>query len=244
MMYSYKNILVGLVAVFALWVVFDAIRFGILFRKSKVLSANSSAYERILANTKMKILVLGDSTAVGTGTNDPKYSTAGRLGALYPSVSIENKAKNGLKLEGLLEIVEKQNAERNDSKQYDIILVQIGANDIIRLTKMDEIKLSAEKIIEKLAPKTKKLIILHSGNIGNSKFFPLYVRSWLKNRSYDVREIYQELAKKYGVQYIDLIDAPSDELFKQDPKRYYADDMLHLNDEGYGLWFEEIKKKL
>jgi hypothetical protein len=49
-----------------------------------------------------KILVLGDSTAFGTGATHPEDSTAGRLAARYPRASVTDLAVNGLRIAGLL----------------------------------------------------------------------------------------------------------------------------------------------
>ena len=240
MIFSIKNIMLGLLILLVAFIIIDSIRFYLLFRKGTKLASDAVPYERIMSDAKMKILVLGDSTAVGTGTANNIGSTAGRLASVYPDASITNRAVNGLKLEGLLKLL----AKSDENEHFDIILVQIGANDVIRMTAMDYIEKRAQLVIEKLKKKTDRLIILHSGNIGDALIWPVYMRPIIKSRSYEIREVYKKLASDLGVHYVDLIDAPSDKLLRDFPTTYYSADFLHLNEAGYGLWFDEIKKAL
>jgi lysophospholipase L1-like esterase len=182
---------------------------------------------------------LGDSTAVGVGAKNPDKSTAGRLGALYPSAEVRTIAKSGLKIDGLIDLL-----PTIPEASFDIILIQIGANDIIQLTRMDDIEKGIHTIVEDATRRGKKVIILHSGNIGEATMFPWYAQALFAHRSFAVRAIYKKEAIDSGVSYVDLIDSPVGVLLQEDSKRYYANDMLHLSDGGYGLWFDEIKKSL
>ncbi len=218
----------------------DFFRFYLLAKKGIALSNNAVAFERMIADAPQKMLVLGDSTAVGTGSKDNALSTAGRLATLYPNASIENRAVNGLKLKGLLELLEKHDA----NEQFDIILVQIGANDIIRQTDMKDVERDIDNVLSRLSRQTHTLIVLHSGDVGEARIFPLIVRPFLSKRSYRMREIYKDTASRYGAQYVDLIDSPTRKLLWKKPRTYYSEDFLHLSGAGYGLWFQEIQKKL
>lgn len=207
---------------------YDIARMFVLFRKTIAIESRTTTFERILEGG-MRILVFGDSTAVGTGSERSEDSTAGRLGSLYPDASVENLAENGMRIKGLLEILPDVNGK------YDLILIQIGANDIIRLTPMEEIEKGIREILLQAKERGRKVIVLHSGNIGESKFFPWYVRPLLSKRSFEVREIYKKAAQEFGASYVDLIEIGI-------PENYYAADLLHLTGEGYGVWFDEIKK--
>lgn len=231
------KIMLAIVIFLAIWFVFDGIRIFFLIRKSKILIEKALPFERMLLNASMNILILGDSTAVGTGSDDNTLSTAGRLGTLYPEATIENLGKNGLRIKEQIEIVKNLDAQM----KYDLILVQIGANDIIRLTSLKDIEKDLNTLSLLLSTKTNKLIILHSGDIGESRFFPLYIRPLFTQRSYKVRDIYKGMAQKNNFIYVDLIDSKADILLQKNPDMYYAPDLLHLNGLGYGLWFDEIR---
>ena len=210
---------------------YDSIRMYFLFQKTLELEKNFKPFENINSSASMRILVLGDSTAVGTGSSNNIYSTAGRLSSMYPTAEVINISENGLKIAGLNQMLKKI------SGRFDIVVIQIGANDIIRLTGLSSVDLELQKLLTETKAISNKVIILHSGNIGESNFFPWYLKSILSSRSHKVRDIYIKNTEQYGASYVNLIDLRLEE-------KYYASDKLHLNDEGYGIWFAEIMKKV
>lgn len=220
--------------------IFDGIRVYTRIQKSSVLVAKSSPFQKHLENPRLRILVLGDSTAVGTGAADTSDSTAGRLGELYPHASIVNKSVNGLKIGGLLDIL----SAIPPTEHFDIILIQIGANDIIRMTPLSTIKSGIEEVLAKARVVSDSVLVLHAGDIGQVPFFPWYVGVLMHYRSIAVQSVYSEAAKNAQAEYVDLIDSTVGATLKQDPGRYYASDGLHLSGDGYGLWFAEIEKHL
>jgi lysophospholipase L1-like esterase len=210
---------------------FSCIRVYLLIQKTKVLIAKTTAFQKPNPNASIHILMLGDSTMFGTGAKDNKNSTAGRMSSLYPDASLENISENGLKLHGLNEKI------KNINNHYDLIVIQIGANDIIRFTPNKTIDTELDILLTKVKTLSDKVIILHSGDVGESKLFPLLLRPFLTIKSKAVRDIYLQETKKFNVSYVDLLDTHlSDSL--------YADDKLHLNDEGYGVWFNKIKEAI
>ncbi len=229
----------SVVCVFIL-LVSDITRSYLLFRKSKSLVEVSAPFEYVNDKSAQKILVLGDSTAVGTGVTHASLSTAGRLSTSYPEADVRNFAQNGMRLEGLSSLVNDIKADA----RFSLVLVQIGANDIIRLTSLKDIESYTENILARLSKHSNNVIILHSGNIGRAPFFPLFVRPLLSRRSLQVREIYKKVSSTYGVEYVDLIQSKTEALLNENPSKYYAEDYLHLSDEGHGLWFSEIQKSL
>jgi len=209
---------------------FDGLRMYMLYQNTLKLE-KTVPFQREVMNGTDKILVLGDSTAVGTGTSDNRYSTAGRLASEFSTAEITNMSENGLKIGELVERVESLN------ERYTIIVIQIGANDIIRLTSLNMVDLELQKLLTKANELSDKVIILHSGDIGESKFFPVYVRPLLSSRSKKVRDIYIKNAETFGVSYVDLFGIEM-------PDSMYSSDKLHLNDDGYEVWFKEIMKKI
>jgi lysophospholipase L1-like esterase len=85
---------------------------------------------------------------------------------------------------------------------------------------------------------------MHSGNVGDSKIWPFYLKPVYTKKSYAVREIYQNIAKKYNIEYVDIIASPIAGIIEGHDDTYYANDYLHLSGAGYGLWFDEIKKHI
>lgn len=223
-----------------LYVVYEIVRMTLLVRESGQLVRASHPYAREIPNAFKRILILGDSTAVGTGAVDPNNSTAGRLGTLYPEATIINRAENGFRLADL----KKQLHTFDTNEHFDLVLVHIGANDILYLTPIPQIKEESSVVFSRVKDMGEKVVILHSGNVGDAPFFPWFLRSLFTSRSDAMRTIYRTEADIHGVQYVDLIKASTASLFKENPKKYHAPDLLHLSDEGYGLWFSEIQKEL
>ena len=74
-----------------------------------------------------RILVIGDSTGYGTGAAHATDSIAGRLGTDYSAYAITNDSVNGRQIIGAAKVV----AGLPDNDRYDLVLLQIGANDLI-----------------------------------------------------------------------------------------------------------------
>ncbi len=189
----------------------------------------------------MKILVAGDSTGVGTGADDSRYGTPGRLGNDFSEADIENISENGLKIEGLVKKLESLSSENH----YDLILIQIGANDIVSLTPLKKVKEDLSLLMNLATEKGERIIVLTSGNIGLSPIFRSPLSEIISKRTLSVREIFMnEIALHENVKYVDLFKNAEEDIFLTDIDKYYASDYYHPSKDGYGVWYEEIRKKL
>jgi len=198
-------------------------------------------YEQHPEDANMKILVAGDSTGVGTGAGEGQFSTAGRLGRDYPKADIINISENGLRLEGLARKLEKLSS---DSK-YDLILMQIGANDITGLTSLKAIEERLSAVLNYATTHSSEVIVVTSGNIGLSKVFRAPLSTFISRRTLKVRNSYMEKIGMYSsVNYVDLFKDAEHDIFITDVEKYYAKDLFHPSKDGYGIWYEEIKKVL
>lgn len=185
----------------------------------------------------MKILVMGDSTAVGTGANNPANSVAGRLGKDFPNAQIINRAENGMKTEQLLGRLD----EFLQDEKYDLVIIHIGANDVLRFNHMDKIKQNMDKIINKSLTRTHSLALFTSGNIGEAELIPWFARTVMSQRSKELRNFGLSLdSERDNVTYVDLYYKEADIPDSQ----FYAEDKLHLSDKGYGFWYRELKAAL
>ena len=196
-------------------------------------------FERNNPSATLKILIVGDSTAVGTGARDNTTSTAGWFGQDFPDAHIVNFSKNGLTLEGLL-----QDFHPQPGNHYSLIVAQIGANDIMHFTSMEKIKDRLSQVIDRLKPLGDTLVILHSGHVGLAPIFSWPSDEILGWRSRKVREIYQQVARSKGILYVDLYTERHNDLFLKDIKRYYSADLLHPSGYGYRHWYQRIRETL
>ena len=204
---------------------------------SKGIQTQAMPYEQHPANPTKYILVAGDSTAVGTGALDSKKSTAGLLGALYPAADITNLGVNGFKLDGLITALE--SAPR---AHYDLILIQIGANDVVGFTPLNKVNTELETVLgmtDKLGTKT---VVITAGNIGLSPVFHFPLSQLMTWRMLEVRKIFiAGVAEHPAAQYVDLFNEKLNREFETDIPKYYAADYFHPSADGYALWFQEIK---
>lgn len=233
-----KIITIVLVAIVVMAVI-DGVRVYLLIKKGEKIAKDAKTFERPMPGAPMRILVAGDSTAVGTGVTDPKDSIAGRLAQKYPTAEVVNVSINGLKLQGLVDLLATKNLGH-----FNLVVAQIGANDILRFTPLSEVERSLKTVLGRLTDLGDTVVILHSGNVGKAPFFPWYVRPFYSRRTMAVREIYLEETNRFQATYVDLATKKMDDLFANDPKRYYAPDYLHLTGEGYGLWYQAIIEAL
>ncbi len=187
---------------------------------------------------RYRILVLGDSTAVGVGVSDPKNSIAGRLAEVMPWAEIRNDAVAGLTTHELLNSLSMSVPE----KFYDLILIQIGANDIVRFTHIETAGAYVREVFAWAGRKGKTTALMTSGNIGASRMFPLPIRAIYARRTLRFREKFRALAEERYVIYVDLFEPKESDPFVLEPDRYYAADFFHPSDDGYGVWFARIKK--
>lgn len=217
----------------------DLIRVAVLINLSRTRVDDSIAYQQIKPVAKFKILVLGDSTAVGTGSLNPRDSVAGRFGRDFPQAHIVNLAFNGQKIHQLAASVDPKKLGT-----FDLVVVQIGANDIIRFTNLKDVEGDLNTLLIKLTQISPKVVLLHSGDVGSAPIFPKLLKGFWTQRSLALRELYKRYAQKYHVLYVDLLAQLTDDIFLKDIKRFYCQDLLHPSGDGYGVWYQAIRRQM
>jgi lysophospholipase L1-like esterase len=228
-----KYVWAALVLIVVAYVSYEYIRMSALVAVSEKLVSEAHAYQS--ATGTLSVLVLGDSTAVGVGSPSDE-SVAGRLGA-YLNASVENHAVSGAVTADLAgQIAQAQRSH------YDLILIQIGANDVIRFHSPTATAQTLNTALKLLQPKSEHIVLLTAGKIGEAPFFPRLF-SWLWNwQASRMRLQFMAVASADNVAYVDLYNAPDP--FSSDPARYYAPDGLHLTGDGYGFWFEQVQQTI
>ena len=91
-------------------------------------------YQQVGAGAGL-IVVVGDSTAYGTGVRDSKESVAGRIGAEFPSHEVLTLAQNGRVIGEVVGTLK----ETNLKVPADVLLLQIGGNDILQDADMSSV---------------------------------------------------------------------------------------------------------
>jgi lysophospholipase L1-like esterase len=202
---------------------------------NKTLSFTAKPYSTPDAHDR-RILILGDSTAVGTGAAIPQETLAGRLARDYPNSQIVNLGKNG----GLIRDVEKQ-LRKMEGQTFDMIIISAGGNDVWHLTPLRSIRKNLERVFERAKQASRhRVIFLMYNNIGSAPIFPFFIRFFLRMRAEKIQETIREVASRLEVPVVDLFTEDTDNPFLRQPDLVFASDGIHPNSRGYEMWYNRM----
>jgi lysophospholipase L1-like esterase len=233
-----KQILIACVVICACIITVEVSLLGVRMHKGMKFAAESVPFEARVTNANHRILIVGDSTGVGTGAERPQDSIAGRIFRDYQDVEIVNLARNGAKVEDVIGQLQSIVSER-----FDIVLVQAGGNDILRFTGLEELRRTIVGVLGAAKDIGTHVIFISTGNVGSAPAFFTPVNRIYTGRTRKVRHVFMEVAGRAGVEYVDLFKEKKDDPFWKEPERFYASDFLHPGSAGYGLWYEELNRQ-
>lgn len=204
-------------------------------RQSAELVRQSEPFQASPARARASLLVVGDSTAVGTGASSPANSVAGLMAGDHPYLKIVNRASDGAKFADIARQLEGVGSER-----FDAILMLGGGNDVIRLTPYEVLEEDIVRAATLARTHANLVVLMPSGNVGSAPFFfPPW--SWLMTqRSKALHRLVREAAADNGALYVNLYKSKADDPFAQRPGEFNAKDGLHPSDAGYRLWYGEL----
>jgi len=187
------------------------------------------------AGAPLRMLWLGDSTAAGVGASGPDGAlprqVASRLGR---PVQLTVLAISGAQVE---DVIEKQ-LPKVASLDPDVVLLSIGANDVVHFTSRDSFTRRYRRLLDQLG--TTPVIALGVPDMGAAPRFaqPLRAIAGWRGRALDgcIRDA---LAGRDAVKYVDIADRTGP-VMRRDPDRYFALDRYHPNEAGYGLWADAV----
>ena len=184
------------------------------------------------ARPAMRLLIVGDSTAVGTGASGPQASVAGLLAQAFPGLLIDNRARDGATFAQLLPQLE-------GGGRVDMVLVMAGGNDVVRLRDLQSLQSDIDLVTLRARERSDLVVLMPAGNVGNAPFFFPPV-SWLMTwRSRQLHRYAGEAASRRGAVLVNLYrERASDPFVRQ--ASLNASDGLHPGDAGYRVWFDEL----
>lgn len=201
--------------------------------QSAELARESKAWQQQPANSTLRLLIVGDSTGVGTGASSGLGSLAGLIGTSQPTWAIDNRSRDGARFRDLA-------AQLEGSEHFDIVLVQAGGNDVIRLRGLQALERDIEQVANLARARGHRVILMPAGNVGNAPFF-LAPLSWLMTeRSRALHRLVKEAAGRIGADYVNLFHEREDDPFVRDPQ-LNARDGLHPSDAGYKVWLQALQ---
>ncbi|RYX91830.1 MAG: GDSL family lipase [Comamonadaceae bacterium] len=211
-------------------------------RQAADLARQSETFEAAPSRAVATLLIVGDSTAVGTGASSPRGSLAGLISARHPGLRIVNRAADGAKFADMAAQLERDPAAGVDGR-FDMVLVLGGGNDVIRLTRDEQLESDVARVAQLARLRGGLVVMMPPGNVGNAPFFFRPV-SWLMSRRSKALHAYvRESAADNGALYVSLYKDRADDPFAQRPKELNARDGLHPSDAGYRIWLEELDRQ-
>lgn len=198
------------------------------------LARQAQPYTAQPAQPSQRLLVVGDSTAMGTGAGAPADSLAGLIGQAHPQWRIDNLAANGAKFADVVQQLQRAGAG------YDMVLVLAGGNDVIRLTTQKTLRAHLEQTVALAREKGRTVVLMPCGNVGHAPFFVPPVSWAMSARSKKLHAMVQEVAAALQVRYVRLLRPRDEDPFVLRSKELHAADGLHPSSAGYSQWYQEL----
>lgn len=236
-----KYLLPILLSLLLAYALYHTIRMRHLIRLGETVADAAVPFTQSVDNPSMKILFVGDSTAVGTGASTPATSLAGLAAKRYPNAQIDNLGVNGAKLADAIEQL------NTVTTTYDLLFLHVGGNDIVRLTPLEQVRNEYKQVLELATNKADKVLHTSTGNVGAAPFFPTPAGWYYSYRTRQVIGIIQKEIAAYDektVRYTYLYTTRKADPFMKDVDTYYLRDYFHPSDAGYALWWQVMSVEL
>jgi len=181
----------------------------------------------------MRVAVLGDSSVTAPGVAGPEEIWVSRVCHRLSEtnyVTLESFAVSGSKTADLIE----SQLEPTLAFGPDLILVAVGANDVIRGVSLRAFEGQLDELIGALADTDALVIMSGVGDMGTIPRLPPPLRNVMTRRSKRFNRVHLEVAERYGAF---VIDQRSD-----DPASWYSDrtlwssDLFHVSAAGHERW--------
>jgi len=135
------------------------------------LSQRSEPLQQAPPDAVQRLLIVGDSTGVGTGASSAQGSLAGLIARDHPRLHIDNRSRDGATFADVVQQLEGE-------ERHDVILVLAGGNDITRMRALDAVRTDIDRVASMASARATYVVLMPAGNVGNARFFVPPV-SWL-----------------------------------------------------------------
>jgi lysophospholipase L1-like esterase len=188
-------------------------------------------------------LVLGDSTAVAEGGDYEQgiaVETARHLARGGRGVELTNVAVSGARVHDVLT----EQLLRADLAHADLVLVDAGANDVIKLTSSGAVARDLERIVETLlqANCNMKIVVTGSPNMSTPPRIPRLLRGLAGVRSRAVNRIAEKVVKRHELTFAPISERTGP-IFARD-RTLFSADRFHPNNRGYAVWVPVLNEAL
>ncbi len=221
------------------FIVYNSLHMIYILLRNKQLAFVSKKWDSA-EKKDVRILILGDSTAVGTGADSKEATIAGRLAHDFPDAQIVNLGKNG----GLIKDVSTQ-VTQVMTETFDMIIISVGGNDVWHMTRSRTIKKHLTYILsETKRMSNQRVLFLIYNNIGDAPLFPQPIRYFLKIRGEHIHHLIKTVAVMLHVPIIELFVNPQENPFLKNPEKLFAGDGIHPSSRGYEVWYNRMWREM
>jgi lysophospholipase L1-like esterase len=186
----------------------------------------------------LRILVVGDSVALGIGATDPADTLAGLLRADRPDAQVTVLARSG----ALLAEVPGQLAATSGC--FDAAVLVAGGNDILLGRGMGRLARDADAAAAALAARARVGVWMGIANIGLAPLFIPPWSWWMAARTRRARLALGAAAARHGLRYLDFFREAREDPFSADPARYFAADGIHPSGSSYRYCYAALRTHL
>lgn len=230
----YVWVCVAVLAAAAVYAGYAGYRLQQRFAVSEDLVRQAQPYTQRPQQSRARILVAGDSTAVGVGAASSSETVAGHLGTAMPDVAIENTARSGARIADTT-------AQLSDADgRYQTVIILAGGNDIIRGFDREALASNVREMLTQASERGDQVVWLPAGDIGDLPAWPAPLAWWYHYRSGLAHEVFQREAAAADVTFIDIYRSGTERYFPSGAG-YYAADGIHLTGRGYRVWTRQIR---
>ena len=233
--FAFRSVLIAAATLAAGWSVLQGFRL-MHSKYNRVRTVPFSGSDDVVAR---RFLVVGDSTGVGIGSVDARSTVPGRLAAAFPGTEVVNRSQEGAQSADIADQI------ASSDGRFDLILIFVGADDVIRLSPRALVTEAAERALAIASGRANHVAVIPPADIGTAPVWVWPLDALYSHRAERVRRAWQvAMRERTHVHLVDLRLPRERDPFRIKPRRYYSADGLHPSADGYALWFAQITRQV
>lgn len=183
----------------------------------------------------LRMVWLGDSTAAGVGASSADAAIPRSVAlALGRPVDLTVRAVSGARVG---DVVDDQ-VRGLAALRPDVVLVSIGANDVVHLTSVGDFRSTYRQLVDAI-PGSALLVLLGVPDMGAVPRFAQPLRGIAGWRGRRLDEVVRAVAADAKALYVDIAGETGPTM-RAEAGRRFAIDRYHPDDDGYALWVDAV----
>ncbi len=181
----------------------------------------------------VRLTVAGDSLALGVGASDSSRGFAfdlfRRMRETRPGSEVTNLAIGGATASDVARL----ELERIAATQPDVIILEVGANDLVRRHSANSFDADYRRLtlgVRRAAPRA-RIVLFNVPDIAVSPIFENPAKPGLRRLARAYNATVASAAHRIGASVVDLFKFS--QAARKDPARYFSADQFHPSDDGH-----------